>query len=133
MAGEGSSHAVRERLEDSQIAALIERGHEAGCLELSEINQLATALDLDTDEVENLYEEIESNHIGVSADCARRRPEQVSYRNPELAEATTDALQLFLSEASRYKLLAPEEEVELFKRIEEGDKEAKELMVNSFA
>ena len=45
--------------------------------------------------------------------------------------ATTDALQLFLNEAARYPLLTAEEEVELAKRIERGDKEAKERMINS--
>ena len=45
--------------------------------------------------------------------------------------ATTDALQLFLNEAGRYKLLTAAEEVELAKLIERGDKEAKDLMINS--
>jgi RNA polymerase primary sigma factor len=49
----------------------------------------------------------------------------------DLAESTTDALQLFLNEMGKYKLLTAEEEVELAKRIERGDKEAKDLMVNS--
>ena len=51
--------------------------------------------------------------------------------NGDLATATTDALQLFLNEAGRYKLLTAAEEVELAKRIERGDKEAKDLMINS--
>jgi RNA polymerase primary sigma factor len=45
--------------------------------------------------------------------------------------STTDALQLFLSEVSRYRLLTPAEEIELSKRIEEGDKSAKDRMINS--
>jgi RNA polymerase primary sigma factor len=51
--------------------------------------------------------------------------------NGNLAEATTDTLQLFLNEMGKYKLLTAEEEVELAKRIERGDKEAKDLMINS--
>ncbi len=53
------------------------------------------------------------------------------YVNGDLAVATTDALQLFLNEAGRYPLLTAAEEVELAKRIERGDKEAKERMINS--
>ena len=45
--------------------------------------------------------------------------------------ATTDSLQLFLNEAARYALLTAEEEVELAKRVERGDPEAKERMINS--
>src|SRR5207247_5456840 len=37
----------------------------------------------------------------------------------------------FLNEAGRFKLLTAEEEVELAKRVERGDIEAKNLMVNS--
>ena len=44
---------------------------------------------------------------------------------------TTDSLQLFLNEAGRYPLLTASEEVELAKRIERGDKAAKDKMVNS--
>jgi RNA polymerase primary sigma factor len=44
---------------------------------------------------------------------------------------STDALQLFLAEVSRYPLLAPLEEVALAKRIERGDGEAKDRLINS--
>ena len=46
-------------------------------------------------------------------------------------EVTTDSLQLFFNEARRYPLLTAEEEVELAKRVERGDIEAKNLMINS--
>ena len=54
-----------------------------------------------------------------------------AYANHELAEATTDALQLFLHEVGRYPLLAAHEEVELAKRIERGDADAKRTMINA--
>jgi RNA polymerase primary sigma factor len=44
---------------------------------------------------------------------------------------TTDSLQLFMNQASRYPLLTAEEEIDLAKRIERGDLEAKERMINS--
>src|SRR5579871_6823325 len=43
----------------------------------------------------------------------------------------TDSLQLFLNEAGRYPLLTAAEEVELAKRIERGDRAAKERMITS--
>jgi RNA polymerase primary sigma factor len=51
--------------------------------------------------------------------------------NEQLAGVTTDALRLFLNEISRHDLLSAEEEVELAKRIERGDNDAKTQMVNS--
>jgi RNA polymerase primary sigma factor len=46
-------------------------------------------------------------------------------------DLTADSLQLFLREANRYPLLTAEEEVELAQRIERGDLEAKDRMINS--
>jgi RNA polymerase primary sigma factor len=42
-----------------------------------------------------------------------------------------DSLQLFFNEARRHPLLTAEEEIELAKRIERGDLEAKDRMINS--
>jgi len=55
----------------------------------------------------------------------------IRYRNEDLAALTTDALQLFLNEATAHALLSAEEEVELAKRVERGDLAAKERMVTS--
>jgi RNA polymerase primary sigma factor len=44
---------------------------------------------------------------------------------------TTDSFQLFLNQAARYPLLNAQEEVELAQRIERGDLEAKERLINS--
>ena len=43
----------------------------------------------------------------------------------------TDSLSLFMNQLGRYPLLTAAEEVELAKRIERGDREAKERMINS--
>ena len=46
-------------------------------------------------------------------------------------EPPSEALDLFLEEIRRYPLLTKDEEVELSRRIEQGDLEAKERMINS--
>jgi RNA polymerase primary sigma factor len=48
-----------------------------------------------------------------------------------MEQAMADATQLFLERINRHRLLTAAEEVELAKRIERGDKAAKERMVNS--
>jgi RNA polymerase primary sigma factor len=50
---------------------------------------------------------------------------------PDRSAPAPDSLQLFLNEMARYPLLTAREEVELAKRVERGDREAKELMINS--
>src|ERR671926_455491 len=116
---------------DERLQTLLEQGEEAGCLNLSAVNEFLQEADLDQEQVEGFFEQLEERHIPLTDDCARPDAEEGAYVNGELAAATTDALQLFLNEAGRYKLLTAQEEVELAKRIERGDKEAKDLMINS--
>ncbi len=100
-------------------------------MELSELSELIEALELSDEDVEALNERLRERGIEVRDDCGREAAESSSYRNGELAEATTDALQLFFREARRHSLLTKEEEVELAQRIERGDLEAKERLVNA--
>jgi RNA polymerase primary sigma factor len=113
-----------------EVSALLDKAEEAGCLELSEVNQLVERLELPGEEVDRLYQEAQDRDIEIADDCGREREAPV-YVNGDLAAATTDALQLFLNEAGRYPLLTAAEEVELAKRIERGDQEAKDRMINS--
>ena len=113
------------------MAALIARGEERGCINLSEFDELAQALELHDEDVDALEAHLESQGIEITDDCGRSGVEPTVFRNGELAAATTDALQLFLNEIRRYPLLTASEEVELSKRIEQGDLAAKERMINS--
>ncbi len=68
----------------------------------------------------------------MSDDCGRADAERNTRFQPdELVGTTTDALQLFLNELRRYPLLTKDEEIDLAQRIEGGDLEAKERMINS--
>ena len=113
------------------IEALLDRGEEQGCLHISELQEFVQLHELDEARVEALYDLIESRGVEVTDDCAREESVAASYLNGQLATATTDALQLFLNEVGRYPLLTALEEVELAKRIERGDKAAKDRMINS--
>ena len=115
---------------NEQIAALIAKGDEDGCVNLSHLNELVQEQELDDEEIRALYEHFEERGIEVSDDCGKEATNS-TYVNGNLAVSTTDALQLFLNEAGRWPLLTKEEEVELAKLIERGDEEAKERMINS--
>jgi len=114
-----------------EITTLLERGEEQGCLNLSEFTELVQEAELEDEEREALFAQLDERGIELTDDCAKLAVQDSTYVNGDLATATTDALQLFLNEAARYSLLTAAEEVELAKRIERGDKEAKELMINS--
>src|SRR5947207_6227368 len=112
------------------VAALLTEGERQGCLNLSRFNEFVAEHELEDDDVRALYDQAEERGIELSDDCGRESKGS-TYVNGDLAVATTDALQLFLNEAGRWPLLTAEEEVELAKRIERGDPEAKERMINS--
>src|ERR1700750_2632653 len=114
----------------SLLETLLAKGEEEGCVNLSQFNELVAGEELDDDETGRLYEQLEERGIEVTDDCGREHDDS-TYVNGDLAVATTDALQLFLNEAGRWPLLTKEEEVALAKRIERGDAEAKERMINS--
>jgi RNA polymerase primary sigma factor len=116
--------------ENNLLETLLARGEEEGCVNLSQFNELVATEELDEDEVARLYEQLEERGLELSDDCGREQ-EASTYVNGDLAVATTDALQLFLNEAGRWPLLTKEEEVELAKRVERGDHDAKERMINS--
>jgi hypothetical protein len=88
-------------------------------------------LGLGGETLEALYSELERRAIEVGDDVGHDAVGPPSWVNGDFASATTDALQLFLNEAGRYPLLGAEQEVALAKCVERGDKEAKDLMVNS--
>ena len=112
------------------IAALLDRGETQGCIDLSEVDELAQALELEDDDVGKLYEQLEARGIDLRDDCGREA-EPAPLDDAVLASATTDTLQLFLNEIGRHRLLTPDEEIELAKRIERGDLDAKDRMINA--
>jgi RNA polymerase primary sigma factor len=119
-------------LANPEIEALLERGEEMGCLNLSEVDDLAKKLEFDDDELDTLHERIDSRGIDLTDDCGRTDAvTRTEFKPEELATSTTDALQLFLNEIRKYPLLTAAEEIELAKRIEKGDMAAKERMINS--
>jgi RNA polymerase primary sigma factor len=113
------------------LKPLLDAGEEAGCVNLSEFSRLIQELELDEEQLEQIYAELEERHITLTDDCGRQLEDDSTYVNGDLAHMTTDSLQLFLNEAGRYPLLTAAEEVELAKRVERGDQAAKDRMINS--
>jgi RNA polymerase primary sigma factor len=106
-------------------------------LEASEHTGVLRSTDLS--DVEELHDVSPLEHDALLRELEKRGIEVVDTRPPEappappthVVETTTDALQLFLREAGRHQLLTAAQEVELAKRIERGDTEAKQHMIQS--
>src|SRR6266571_2257555 len=103
---------------------LLEAAEEAGSLRQSALAEILDERELEPLELDALCRELEQQGVEVIDD--ERAPPL-----PLAPETTTDALQLFLRDAGRHPLLTAAQEVELAKRIERGDLDAKRTMIES--
>jgi RNA polymerase primary sigma factor len=118
------------------LQQLIEAAEERGAVLQSELNELLEPLHLDPLETDAVYREFETRAIEIVADVledGEPAPAALPPQPPLVFtwETTTDALQLFLRDAGRHPLLTAAQEVELAKRIERGDRIAKQRMIQS--
>src|SRR3954469_20699042 len=120
-----------DALADPRLQALIERSESMGCVNLSEFCDLVKELDLEEEAQTEIQDALDQRGLELTDDCGQADIAPTRVRGDEMATNTTDAMQLFLNEVRRHPLLSAAEEVELAKRIEEGDEEAKERMINS--
>jgi RNA polymerase primary sigma factor len=109
--------------------ALVRQGQEAGFLTQDEIALALEEIDLDTAQVNELYQTFEELNIEV-LEVASEEEADVEVQ-PEAHDVSTDALQLFLKDIGRVPLLTAAQEVELSKRIERGEHRAKQQMVEA--
>jgi RNA polymerase primary sigma factor len=114
------------------LRALLDCHERLGHLSPADVDEVARAHDLPPEHLDDLYDALDERGIEVDREeeQAPRAP-VVAYSIDDMAHHTTDALQQFLNEAGRYRLLTPQEEIELSKRTERGDLEAKERMINA--
>jgi RNA polymerase primary sigma factor len=118
------------------LRQLVDAAEEGGSLLLSELNDVLEPLTLDTFEADAVHRELETRGIEVVDDLgeegeAAPRPDPEQPPLQLTWETTTDALQLFLRDAGRHRLLTAAQEVELAKKIERGDRVAKQRMIQA--
>ena len=122
---------ANDTLAEPRIRSLMERSEAQGCVNLSDFSDVVQELDLEDGPLEELQALIDERGLEVSDDCGHEDVAPTRIRADDFATNTTDAMQLFLNEVRRHPLLTKEEEIGLAKRIEDGDAEAKERMINS--
>ena len=110
------------------MKSLIVKGQRVGVLSPAEIARGTAGRGVDDAEVEKLRGFFERSGIEQVEDLG---PATARVSLDLKADATTDSLQLFLKDISRVRLLTAQEEVDLAKRIERGDLDAKQKMVES--
>jgi RNA polymerase primary sigma factor len=140
-----SRMSVVELQELDEVKGLLAKGQQVGVLSYAEIAKAMSELDLDESDVEELHGFFERAEIELVEDIdpafaasaqLERAPDKRGRRKSKAAldlkpDMTTDSLQLFLKDIGKVRLLTAQEEVDLAKRIERGDLDAKQKMVES--
>jgi RNA polymerase primary sigma factor len=137
--------SVAELQELEEVKLLITKGQATGVLTYAEVATALAEVDLDESDIEDLHGFLERSEIELveeidqqpapaeeaamdrTAGRRRKAKTQLDLR-PDM---TTDSLQLFLKDIGKVRLLTAQEEVDLAKRIERGDLDAKQKMVES--
>ncbi len=114
------------------VREFIDEAEDRGAIDDAAVEALALEHDLDEDEIAALRAELESRDVEIAASTTESETQpETSEERPFAASGATDALTLFMNRAGRYRLLTAADEVALAKRVERGDRAAKELMINS--
>jgi RNA polymerase primary sigma factor len=126
---EGVESTAQEVVDDvlvpEEARALLESGRESGQLRADDVALALDELGLDSAQVDDFYSQLESLQIELIDDAVEPDLDDDS------REITTDTLQLFLKDIGKVPLLTAAQEVELAKRIERGDLDAKRSMVEA--
>jgi RNA polymerase primary sigma factor len=137
--------SVAELQELEEVKGLLVKGQQVGVLSYAEIQGAVSELDMDEADMEELHGFLERSEIELVEDIdpataagseVERAPDKRGRRKARTAidlkpDMTTDSLQLFLKDIGKVRLLTAQEEVDLAKRIERGDLDAKQKMVES--
>ena len=117
---------------------LLKKGKEQGYLTYEELAENLKGLELDSDSLDELYNMFHENNIDIisediseeddSSDDDAIIIEQVDIPNNA---SINDPVRMYLKEIGKISLLTLDEELELSKRVEEGDEEAKRLLAES--
>ncbi|MBA2294831.1 MAG: sigma-70 family RNA polymerase sigma factor [Actinobacteria bacterium] len=118
---------IETLLAQHDLRSLLETCEQTGSIQAPDVTEIVETHDLTGIEHEALVRELDKRGIEI----VETSPVQRAPVSPAPVETTTDALQLFLRDAGRHRLLTAAQEVSLAKRIEGGDQSAKAEMIQS--
>ncbi len=126
-------------LERRELEAFIEEVEDDGIVDAAVLEAKALELDLDEEELALVRNELEERGVEIEATGTARAAEDENASDANAADldfevdltGVTDSVTLFMHELGKHELLTAAEEVALAKRIERGDRQAKERMINS--
>ncbi|NLB81067.1 MAG: RNA polymerase sigma factor RpoD [Clostridiaceae bacterium] len=117
------------------IKELIENGKKKGLLSYKEIMDTLEEIELDPEQIEKVYENIENLGIDVTGDIEDELEELKVEDTIDLSVpdgiAIDDPVRMYLKEIGKVDLLTAEEETELSQRMADGDIEARRKLAEA--
>ena len=132
--------ANKENLKEhnqNMVRELIEKGKKRGVLSYKEIMDSLEELDLDTDQIDEVYQSLEEMGIDIIGDKDDdilidkddKDDEEIDIEKEDLSVprgiSVDDPVRMYLKEIGKVSLLTAEQETEIAKRMEQGDEMAK--------
>lgn len=132
MIGGNNLSKKAEKVTENQkaVSGLIEIGQEQGSLTYDEIKDNLEDIELDKEDIEDIYQQFDNLGIEIIEDDEDLIDDEVEDDEEEDLSVPTginvdDPVRMYLKEIGRVDLLTAEEEVEIAKRIEDGEEMAK--------
>ncbi len=121
----------------NRIEELIERGKAKGVLTYQEVMDTLSELELNSEQIERLYDRFEALNIDVVEEI--EVPEDIGEEIAEIESVATgtegvainDPVRMYLKEIGKVPLLSANEEIEIAKRMADGDQEAKRQLAEA--
>jgi RNA polymerase primary sigma factor len=145
--GARKSRKPKSIINEGIVQELIRRGRDRGFITDTEILHYVPRIELNIAELEDLYNQLEAANIKVleskelikdlseagMEETKEIKPAQLRLKKLEegLDQGALDSVQIYLKEIGKVPLLNSAEEVELAKRIEKGDKAARERLTSA--
>lgn len=120
----------QKELEEAAIIELLNKGRQRGFITNDEILKIFPNAEDNIKKIDAFYRRVEEANINVleSGNLLDMNTEISTLKNEY---ANNDSIQVYLKEIGQYPLISSEEEVRLAKRIEKGDKEAREILMKA--
>ncbi len=123
--------AEKEKRKKQELEKIIELYKEKKAIPEDELLNRMDRIELDASEMEDVYKTLEDNGIKVTSVADQEKLSEQMIQKIMNEVSIDDSVKMYLKDIGRVALLSPQEEIDIAKRMAEGDEEAKKELINA--